>query len=521
MFSLALSGLRAEASEIPGLGGGERAWVALLLEDHGAMRELVWDGAFTNPGLAGPFAANHRYAIQTKGAVGLVDLGCWDEAWPLGNGWRAPAPVVSLTLAKDGSGAILSSGGKSTWLPVAAAYDGKAAPAATLRGAYLNWLLANRGTTPSIPRETRWQRLRRGAEAVVRGLLTRNGGQPEFRVVGIGTSGRLLIPPGEGLPAGLNAVGRMEPGDAGPMTGSLGRALETVQTLKASGACTPGIVLPMGDGWTLTGACGAGAAYEASRDYPALLSTVRAIRDTGQAEVWAWSVEGPRVWSREVVANGAGQLFSGDGVAALDAAIRAWMGGQGQALQLSLGFDQPALTRKPQVTLTLRANHGLASATLDGQPLPSTGLETRIPLILKEGLNTFPVAAPDPCGSQAQARASTQPDPPPRPRPLTPPPPPPPTHKPQGPPPPPGHHGPRLRHLRRTAPPQHRPRNEDPPHPEGGPQHLHRGRHRSLRLTGPGQRFHHAGHPSPARHPDSSPASPHQPGLPASGGKRG
>lgn len=398
--------LGVAATELPGLAGANRAWVAMLIEDHAGMRELVWDPAFTNLDTAGPFQKNHRYAIQTKGGAGLVDLGCWDEAWPVGNGWRAEAPVMSVALSKDGSGATLTAGGKSTWLPVAAAYDGKGAPAATLRGAYLNWLLANRGTTPSIPRETRWQRLQRGAEAIVRDLLTRSGGQPEFRVVGIGTSGRLLIPPGEGLPAGLNAVSRMEPSDSGSMKEALARALETVALLRSNGACQPGIVLPIGDGWTLGGTCASGLAYESSPAYGAMIQTVRDIRATGQAEVWAWSVEGPRAWSRTFTTEGGGQLFSGDAVAALDAAIRTWMTRHGQPLQLTLTFDQPALTRVAQVTLTIQANHGLATLTLNGQAVQANGTTTAVPLTLKEGVNTFLVAATDLCGGQAQSSAS-------------------------------------------------------------------------------------------------------------------
>lgn len=397
---------RVQASEIPGLAGGNRAWVAMLIEDHAGMREIVWDGSFTDLDAAGPFKKDHRYALVTKGSIGLVDLGCWDQAWPAGGGWTAPAPVMAVALTQDGSGAILTVGGKSTWLPVAAAYAGKGTPSATLRGAYLNWLLAHRGTTPSIPRETRWQRLCRGAEAIVRNLLTRNGSQPEFRVVGIGTSGRLLIPPGEGLQAGLNAVAHMEPSDSGSMSEALNRALETMQKLRAAGACEPGIVLPAGDGWTLEGGCGAGRAYELSAAYTGMLSTVQAIRSTGEAEVWAWSVEGAGDWSNAFGANGAGRCFSGDAVADLDAAIKSWMGRHGQPLQLTLTFDQPALTRVAQVTLSIQASHGLLSATLNGQPVQATGLETKIPLTLNEGLNTFTVSATDLCGGQAQASAT-------------------------------------------------------------------------------------------------------------------
>jgi hypothetical protein len=375
----------------------------MLIEDHAGMREVVWDSSFMDLEAAGPFAKDHRYAIVTKGSTGLVDLGCWDQAWPEGGGWTAPAPMMAVSLTQDGSGAILSVGGGSTWLPVIAAYAGKGTPTATLRGAYLNWLLAHRGTTPSIPKETHWQRLRRGAETIVRDLLSRGASQPEFRVVGIGTSGRLLIPPGEGLQAGLNAVAHMEPSDSGRMPEALNRALETMQKLRASGACEPGIVLPVGDGWTLDGGCGAGKAYEPSSSYTSMLGTVRAIRDTGEAEVWAWSVDGPRTWSQEFGANGAGRAFSGDAVADLDAAIKAWMARHGQPLQLTLAFDQPALTRVPQVTLSIRSSHGLLSATLNGQPIQTTGLETQVPLTLSEGLNTFTVSATDLCGGQAQA----------------------------------------------------------------------------------------------------------------------
>lgn len=399
-------GIRAQASEIPGLAGGNRGWVAMLIEDHAGMSEVVWDGAFTDPEAAGPFKKDHRYALVTKGSTGLVDLGCWDQAWPGGGGWTAPAPMMAVTLTRDGSGAILTFGGKSTWLPVAASYAGKGTPTATLRGAYLNWLLANRGTSPSIPRETRWQRLRRGAEAIVRDLLTRSGNQPEFRVVGIGTSGRLLIPPGEGLQAGLNAVARMEPSDSGSMPGALNRALETMQKLRASGACEPGIVLPVGDGWVLDGGCAAGRAYESSSGYAAMLATIRAVCDTGEAELWAWSVDGPRAWSKAFAAEGVGRCFSGDAVADLDAAIKIWMGRHGQPLQLALTFDQPALTRVAQVTLSIQSSHGLLSAVLNGQPLQITGLETKVPLTLNEGVNTFTVSATDLCGGQAQASAT-------------------------------------------------------------------------------------------------------------------
>lgn len=399
-------GTHSQASEIPGLAGGARGWVAMLIEDHAGMREIVWDGSFTDLEFSGPFKKDHRYAIVTKGATGLVDLGCWDQAWPRGGGWTAPAPMMAVSFTRDGSGAILTAGGKSTWLPVAAAYAGKGTPSATLRGAYLNWLLAHRGTTPSIPRETRWQRICRGAEAVVQDLLARSGSQPEFRVVGIGTSGRLLIPPGEGLQAGLNAVAHMEPSDSGSMPEALNRALETAQKLRASGSCEPGIVLPVGDGWTLNGSCGVGEAYEPSSSYAAMLATVRAIRDSGEAEIWAWSVDGPRAWSKAFGAEGAGRTFPGDAVADLDAAIKAWIGRRGQPFLLTLAFDQPALTRAAQVTLSIQSNHGLLSATLNGQPIQATGLETKVPITLNEGLNTVIVSATDLCGSQTQASAA-------------------------------------------------------------------------------------------------------------------
>lgn len=399
-------GTHSQASEIPGLAGGTRGWVAMLIEDHAGMREIVWDGSFRDLEVSGPFKKDHRYAIVTKGATGLVDLGCWDQAWPRGGGWTAPAPMMAVSFTRDGSGAILTAGGKSTWLPVAAAYAGKGTPSATLRGAYLNWLLAHRGTTPSIPRETRWQRICRGAEAVVQDLLARSGSQPEFRVVGIGTSGRLLIPPGEGLQAGLNAVAHMEPSDSGSMPEALNRALETAQKLRASGSCEPGIVLPVGDGWTLNGSCCVGEAYEPSSSYAAMLATVRAIRDSGEAEIWAWSVDGPRVWSKAFGAEGAGRSFSEDAVTDLDAAVKAWMGRRGQPLLLTLAFDQPALTRVAQVTLSIQSNHGLLSATLNGQPIQATGLETKVPITLNEGLNTVIVSATDLCGSQTQASAA-------------------------------------------------------------------------------------------------------------------
>ncbi len=399
-------GTHSQASEIPGLAGGTRGWVAMLIEDHAGMREIVWDGSFRDLEVSGPFKKDHRYAIVTKGATGLVDLGCWDQAWPRGGGWTAPAPMMAVSFTQDGSGAILTAGGKSTWLPVAAAYAGKGTPSATLRGAYLNWLLAHRGTTPSIPRETRWQRICRGAEAVVRDLLTRSESQPDFRVVGIGTSGRLLIPPGEGLQAGLNAVAHMEPSDSGSMPEALNRVLETAQKLRASGSCEPGIVLPVGDGWALNGSCGVGEAYEPSSSYAAMLATVRAIRDSGEAEIWAWSVDGPRVWSKAFGAEGAGRSFSEDAVTDLDAAVKAWMGRRGQPLLLTLAFDQPALTRVAQVTLSIQSNHGLLSATLNGQPIQATGLETKVPITLNEGLNTVIVSATDLCGSQTQASAA-------------------------------------------------------------------------------------------------------------------
>ncbi|MGH9670277.1 MAG: hypothetical protein ACRD3A_09210 [Terriglobales bacterium] len=151
------------------------------------------------------------------GTPGLVDAGCWDDALP-GNGWKAGANVGKLAVSTSTHGFILTQGGNSTWLPDLGAYGGKGAPGATFRGAYLNWLLANRDATPAIPSETRWERARRGILGVARELLYRpTGGEPIYRIAGIGTSDKLLIPPGEGLPAAENAIGRMESSTGGPM----------------------------------------------------------------------------------------------------------------------------------------------------------------------------------------------------------------------------------------------------------------------------------------------------------------
>lgn len=69
--------------------------VTLILEDHGGMREVVWDAAFPGPShpVPGPFMADHRYALVTGETPSLVNLGCWDAVWPQGNNWKAAPPV--------------------------------------------------------------------------------------------------------------------------------------------------------------------------------------------------------------------------------------------------------------------------------------------------------------------------------------------------------------------------------------------------------------------------------------------
>ena len=194
---LAFSAFAATAERSGHAAEGARRWVKLLLEDHGGMREVVWDAAFPGPGhpVAGPFMADHRYGLVTGDSPGLVNLGCWDAAWPKGNGWKASAPVALTSWTADRRGVVLSLRGHQTWIPLIAPYGGKGAPSATYQGAYLNWLLQNRGNSPSIPSETRWQRLQRGTLAVARRLMTGSRSEDDekhdFRLIGIGT-GRIL-----------------------------------------------------------------------------------------------------------------------------------------------------------------------------------------------------------------------------------------------------------------------------------------------------------------------------------------
>ncbi|MBI3132603.1 MAG: Ig-like domain-containing protein [Acidobacteria bacterium] len=386
----------------------------LVIEDHPGMREVVWDPAFTSTAFQGAFRPDHRYALRTTGTPALIDLGCWDESFHYGEDHcgehegeddserddHSGGSVVNVSWTGDRKGVILKIGGKSTWLPMLGVWNSKGTPAGTYRGAYLNWLLQNRPTTPSIPKETRWQRLQRGANALATQLLTRSGGAPEFRIEGIGASGRLLIPPGEGLPAAQGAVSRMAPAAKGyALKDSLNGVVDMVRDLKTRGGCQPGLVIVVSDGWGLGSSCATGSIYENQAQYPVLQQQASAIAATAQAAVWAWDVEGAGLWNGVLATKGMGLSFDGDAVTSLQASIKSWMQGMGQPPQVRLSLDQPALTRFSQATLTITVDRPLSSATLNGQPISIAALTTQLPQTLKEGLNTFTVTVQTPCGT--------------------------------------------------------------------------------------------------------------------------
>ncbi len=410
-----------EAHDYSCLPAAGRKWAVLVIEDHPGMREAVWDPSFTSPTMEGAFRPDHRYALRTTGTPALVDLGCWDDAFHYGGDQcgdqaghsdrcddHTGGSVVTVTWTGDRKGVILKVGGKSTWLPMLGAWDASCAPTGTFRGAYLNWLLQNRPTTPSIPKETRWQRLQRGANALATQLLNRSGGAPEYRIEGVSASGRLLIPPGEGLPAALNAVSRMEPAAKGyAIKDALNGVVDMVRELKNRGGCQPGLVIVVSDGWGLASSCATGSAYENQAQYSVLQQQAAAIAATAQAAVWAWDVDGPSLWNGTLASKGMGISFDADAVAALQASAKAWMQGAGQPPQVKLSLDQPALTRLSQVTLTITVDRPLSSATLNGQALTLTALTTQLPQVLKEGLNTFLVKVQTPCGTNQASLSVT------------------------------------------------------------------------------------------------------------------
>lgn len=215
LFPLALlvSSLGAhegKASHIPGLPVPGRPWAALLIEDHKGMQEVVWDAAFNDLQAAGPFVKNHSYVISTSSKPRLLDLGCWDASQSRGSECHDMASPATLAWTADHKGVVLKAGTHATWLPALGGFDGDELPN-TFRGAYLNWLLTHRPTTPAIPKETRWQRVQRGATSIATQLFSQGGGKPAVRLVGIGTSGHLLIPPGESLSQLLQSIRRMHP----------------------------------------------------------------------------------------------------------------------------------------------------------------------------------------------------------------------------------------------------------------------------------------------------------------------
>jgi hypothetical protein len=444
---LGMAGLQAEAKEIPGLSGKNRAWAALLIEDHKGMQEVVWDAAFTDLQAAGPFVKDHSYVIRTGSTPSLLDLGCWDAARTRGGECHNLAASYSLSWVKDHKGVILKSGSHATWLPALSGYDGDEVPS-TFRGAYLNWLLTHRSTTPSIPSETRWQRTQRGALAMATELLSRSGGKPVYRLVGIGTSGHLLIPPAESLAAVQQAIQRMTPrahdgegghdrdddrdrdddcDHSGSMLKALQRAYDAVTHASERGGeqegqhgdddhrddhdhdddhdggqaqgCAFELVIPISDGMAFGSSCGSARAYETLSSYSDMLKVVSKIAATGQAVVWSWDVEGPGIWDKDFASKGRGQAFEGDAVVAMTAAIKGWMARGGSAPAVTLTLSNPVLTRFSAETLTVILSSAATSATLNGQPLALTGLVTSVPLTLVEGANAFVVAVPSPCGT--------------------------------------------------------------------------------------------------------------------------
>lgn len=397
-----------------------RRWAVLVIEDHPGMVEAVWDPAFTNPALVGAFRPDHRYAVRTTGTPALIDLGCWDDSFHYSGDHcgehgddddddrddHRSSSVVNVSWTGDHKGVILRLSGKATWLPIFGSWDGYKNPPGTFRGAYLNWLLQNRTTTPSIPSETRWQRLQRGANALAVQLMSREGGAPQFRMEGVGSSGRLLIPPAEGLPALQNAIQRMTPASRGyAMREVLDGVVDMARDLKARGGCQPGLVILLSDGWSLQSSCGTGLAYEHTAQYPVIQQQAAAIAATAQASVWTWNVEGAGDWNKVLSAKGMGLTFEGDAIAGLQASSKSWMQAMGQVPQVKLVLDQPALTRNAQVALTITVDRPLSSATLNGKAISITSLVTTLNQPLKEGPNTFTVQVQTPCGS-SQATAN-------------------------------------------------------------------------------------------------------------------